>query len=183
MKTMTAKFPGTCRKCNARFPAGEQIQWSPETGATHADQCPALPQTGEPGFDRATRVWPTKDKDQPAELLPGVYEVGNDIYVVRLTRDKQRTYASKLVELNTGRRLTETGWIVPIDFEYAKGAIYDILPEHRMSLDRAKELTIRYGRCIVCTRHLKAAKSVEQGMGPVCIKTQLGVRLQQREAA
>jgi hypothetical protein len=35
---------------------------------------------------------------------------------------------------------------------------------------RAIEFTTRYGKCIVCGRHLKAAKSVEAGIGPVCIK-------------
>jgi hypothetical protein len=39
-----------------------------------------------------------------------------------------------------------------------------------MSLEKAKQLNIKYGRCIICGLKLKAAKSVEAGMGPVCIK-------------
>ena len=35
--------------------------------------------------------------------------------------------------------------------------------------EQAKALSIRYGRCIVCGRKLKAAKSVEAGIGPVCM--------------
>ena len=29
---------------------------------------------------------------------------------------------------------------------------------------------VRYGRCVRCSRHLKAAQSVVQGIGPVCVK-------------
>jgi hypothetical protein len=42
--------------------------------------------------------------------------------------------------------------------------------EDQMSLERAKELMIQYGRCINCGRFLKDARSVAQGLGPVCIK-------------
>jgi hypothetical protein len=37
-----------------------------------------------------------------------------------------------------------------------------------MNFEKAKALTIRYGRCICCGRRLKAAQSVERGIGPVC---------------
>lgn len=57
-----------------------------------------------------------------------------------------------------------------IDFEYAPGAIKVIREEHRMDLERAKELAVQYGRCLNCGRKLKVAESVERGIGPVCIK-------------
>lgn len=43
-----------------------------------------------------------------------------------------------------------------------------VKPGDQMNVERAKELMIRYGRCIVCGRFLKVAKSVERGIGPVC---------------
>ena len=120
-------------------------------------------------------------REKPADLLPGVYEVGEEVYVVRRTKDGERSYACKMVEIG-GKRLTVLGEVIPVDFEYDRGAIFKIDPEHIMPLDRAETLTIRYGRCLVCTRHLKDAKSVKRGIGPVCIKTQR-VALAQRKAA
>lgn len=58
---------------------------------------------------------------------------------------------------------TGEGW------EYARGAIRDLRPEHRMSVERAKELSVRFGRCIRCGALLTAEESVERGIGPVCI--------------
>lgn len=107
----------------------------------------------------------------PAQLEPGVYEIeAGKIYVVKLNREGTRLYAKRLVEINADR-VAESGDTVQIEFEYDRGAIFNIKPEHRMPLERAEQLTLRYGRCINCGRKLKAAKSVRQGIGPVCIKS------------
>ena len=102
---------------------------------------------------------------------PGVYEMPDGkIYVVKFNRPQTRLYAKRLVEI-AGDRLTEAGTTASIEFEYEAGAIFRLAPEMKMPLERAKQLTIRYGRCIVCGRHLKAAESVERGIGPVCVKS------------
>lgn len=103
-------------------------------------------------------------------LTPGVYDVDGHVYVVKFNREKTRMYAKHIVELASSDRLNAEGERINIDFVYEAGAIYTIKPEHRMSFDDAKVLTIRYGRCINCGRTLKAGKSVEQGIGPVCRK-------------
>jgi hypothetical protein len=134
--------------------------------AYEADYCPVCGTTT-----------PISERTQPAPaepVTPGVYEVEGEVFVVKPNREKTRVYAKKLVEIRS-ERLTETGEHVQIEFEYAPGAIRKIRPEHRMDVERAKALTIRYGRCIVCGRRLKAAQSVEQGIGPVCIKSFGGV--------
>lgn len=108
----------------------------------------------------------------PIESLTiGVYEIPTtgEIYVVKPNQEKTRLYAKKLVEAPS-ERVTETGKHVDFDFVYEKGAIYKLRPEFKMTLERGKELMIRYGRCIVCGRTLKKAESVERGIGPVCIK-------------
>lgn len=166
MKRMTSKFPGYCRKCNQSFPAGTEIDWSPETKAIHVT-CPEPIATAEPAW-------------KPEPLVPGVYELADGrIYVVKATReDKSRLYAKRFVQLNGDYRTTEAGSRVDFEFQYEKGdwatktgGIFDIKLSDRMSLERAKELITLYGRCINCNRHLKAAKSVEQGIGPVCVKS------------
>jgi len=118
--------------------------------------------------------WKTVEQQENSshihELTPGVYELPTgEIYVVKPNRAHTRLYAKKLVEAPS-ERLTETGEHVKFDFVYERGAIYKIRPEDKMKIERAKELMIRYGRCIVCGRRLKVAKSVERGIGPVCIK-------------
>jgi hypothetical protein len=105
-----------------------------------------------------------------AGLTPGVYDVNGHVYVVKPNREKTRLYAKRLVEI-AGERLNANNDRVNIEFVYDAGAIFKIKPEQKMPLEQAKVLTIRYGRCIVCGRGLKAGKSVEQGIGPVCIKS------------
>jgi hypothetical protein len=107
--------------------------------------------------------------EAPKVTSPGVYELATgEVYVVKFNKERFRLYAKKLVE--SSERLTETGKVVDFDFVYEPGAIYRLRPEDQMGLERAKELLIRYGRCIVCGRTLKVAKSVERGLGPVCVK-------------
>lgn len=109
-------------------------------------------------------------KEVHPDLTPGVYDVDNHVYIVKPNREKTRLYAKRLIEI-AGDRLNEHGDHVQIEFVYDPGAIFNVKPEHKMPLERAKALTIRYGRCIVCGRHLKAGVSVERGIGPVCIKS------------
>lgn len=111
---------------------------------------------------RATEVDP--------DLTPGVYEVNGHVYTVKFNQSKTRLYALRLVEINADR-LAESGDVVQIEFEYDRGAVWAIKPEHRMPLERAEQLSLRYGKCLNCHRKLKAAKSVRAGIGPVCIKS------------
>jgi hypothetical protein len=104
---------------------------------------------------------------------PGVFEKGDAIYVVKQNRAKTRMYAKRLTELRDaqGDRLTDAGGHVRFDFEYAAGAIYDLSEQDRMPESRAKDLHVRYGRCLNCGRTLKVAESLERGVGPVCAKS------------
>lgn len=117
--------------------------------------------------------WPREQAPQAernAEVAvsdPGVYRRDGEVYIVKPNREKTKLYAKRLVEIG-GERLAENGDVISIEFEYAPGAIYKLSPDDRMPFEDAKALTARYGRCIVCGRHLKAAQSVERGIGPVC---------------
>lgn len=111
-----------------------------------------------------------QEKQVDPALTPGVYDVNGQVFVVKPNQKKTGLYAKRLVEI-AGERLNANDDLVNIEFVYAPGVIFDIKPEQKMPLEDAKVLTIRYGRCIVCGRRLKAGKSVEQGIGPVCIKS------------
>lgn len=104
-------------------------------------------------------------------LTPGVYEVNGEIFNVKFNRAKTNLYAQRLVERPNVERLTEADTVVHIEFEYAPGVVRRLRPHHKMSIERARELTIRYGRCLACGRRLKNAESVERGIGPVCRKS------------
>lgn len=100
----------------------------------------------------------------------GVYRLPDGAIVkVQANKEKSRVYAKRLVEIG-GERLTEAGAHVHAEYRYEAGLIAQVEREGvKLTLEEAKALTIRYGFCIRCGRHLKAAQSVEQGMGPVCI--------------
>lgn len=103
-------------------------------------------------------------------LTPGMYKSGEDIFKVQKTRDGERLYAKRLVQIG-GRRLVDaTEEVVDFEFEYAPGAMRSLTLADRLPVEEAKALGLRYGRCIVCGRHLKDAYSVQNGIGPVCIK-------------
>jgi hypothetical protein len=122
--------------------------------------------------DFVETVRPTPTPVPSEVLVPGVYETGGQIYVVKFNKEKTGLYAKRLVVVGNGvTRRTEAGDTVKaIEFVYAAGAVYNIRLADRMPVERAKELITLYGQCIACGKHLKAAKSVEQGIGPVCIK-------------
>lgn len=107
------------------------------------------------------------DAPSSAAVDAGVYERDGVVYVVKAARESGNLYAKRIVEIG-GERLTEAGTVINAEFEYAPGVIRTLGPEHKMDYERAKALTIRYGFCIACGRHLKAAKSVDVGIGPVC---------------
>jgi hypothetical protein len=108
---------------------------------------------------------PTRTGSEPVE--PGVYEKDGVVYKVQRSRESGGLYAKQLVEIG-GERLTELGMRVNAEYQYVRGVIYSLSAEDKLSLERAKELTLRYGFCVACGRHLKAAQSVEDGIGPVC---------------
>lgn len=109
--------------------------------------------------------------DTNSGLPIGVYRRNGEIFVVKLNRAKTNKYVSRLVELTgSAERLNEDDERVKIDFVYEPGMLAQLRPEDQMSLEEAKPFIIRYGKCIYCRTPLKAADSVERGVGPVCIK-------------
>lgn len=88
------------------------------------------------------------------ELAEGMYRVGETIYKVYRTRETNRLVT---------KTLTEEG------FEYSgMKPLATIKPEHRMTLDEAKEYGKVTGTCCVCAAKLTNEKSIAAGIGPVC---------------
>jgi hypothetical protein len=92
--------------------------------------------------------------NRAAQLDEGMYKVGEDIFKVYRTRDKDILVTKQLIEgvfEYTGR--------APLKF---------ITVEHRMTLDEAKAYGKVTGTCCVCGRKLTNEASIADGIGPVC---------------
>lgn len=88
------------------------------------------------------------------ELTAGIYVVNCGVFKVQRSRESGRLYAKKLT--------AENKW------EYVAGAVYNLRPETRVTLDQAKEFGRRTGVCINCGAVLTDPVSVEAGIGPIC---------------
>lgn len=90
----------------------------------------------------------------PEPITEGMYKVGTDVYKVQAAvNGSGRLYAKKLVGQT---------------FVYSPGAMKVLRPEHKMTLEQAKEWGLLYGTCCVCGRTLTDERSIAAGIGPVC---------------
>lgn len=91
--------------------------------------------------------------NRPAEPAPeGVYRYIDSIYRV-VARPNGKRHAEELVN---GR------------YVYARGVVYKLRPEYRLSLDDARTYGKRTGTCIRCGIELHKPESIEAGIGPIC---------------
>lgn len=115
----------------------------------------------------------------PGDLDAGMYRMGEDVYKVQVAvHGSGRPYAKRLAATEycgecgreswnhseTNNHEFKTEW----KFDYAPGAIQQLKPEMRMTLEEAKEFGAIYGICCVCAAILTNEKSIEEGIGPVC---------------
>ena len=90
----------------------------------------------------------------------GYYFVDGEVYTVVAAKiDKSKSYAKILVNLG-GRG----------KWEYVRGMVMRLTPANRITVAQAKEFGHLHGFCMVCGKALTDPKSVENGIGPVCIK-------------
>lgn len=101
-----------------------------------------------------------------APLVMGVYQHDEQLFVIKPRKDKTRLYAMRVEQ--SAPRLTEKGEVVDFELVFAPGMMKVLTPDERLTMLQAENLLIRFERCINCHRHLKAAKSVAEGIGPVC---------------
>lgn len=108
----------------------------------------------------------TATKTQPEV---GVY-VLPDGTIVKAQPNKAKTnvYTLRWITIGGERLVDATEDRVHGEWEYAPELKREIKPEFKMTLEQAKDFILRYGQCARCSRKLKAAESVERGIGPVC---------------
>jgi len=111
---------------------------------------------------------PTPTSKQQA-LEPGIYMDGEGaIWKVQPNKAKTNVYA-KVWTAHNGERLTLGGERTHGEWDYVPGGLKSVVAARRMTLDEAKQFILIYGSCVRCGRTLKAADSVERGIGPVCV--------------
>ena len=110
----------------------------------------------------ALRVAPKAAAPSKPNVEEGMYRKGGVIFRVHRSRESGNLYAKRL-------ELDLMGSGKP-SFVYAKGAIMSITTDDKMSRDDAKAFGVETGICCVCSAYLTDAKSVAEGIGPVCAK-------------
>lgn len=94
------------------------------------------------------------------EIEDGMYVLDGTIYKVQhAVHGSGNQYAKRLVAGAPGERAT---------FVYAPGVVRKLRPEHRMTLDQAREWGALYGTCVRCGRVLTREDSIERMMGSTC---------------
>lgn len=153
------RYAGPCAKCGHRVEAEAGVLGGQPGGwfVLHADdECDPTP------------VAPPAPAPQ---LVPGVYVLDGQVLKVQERRDKRGVYTLRWHEISGERLLDHDGVSrVQGEWEYAPSFKAVLTDDHRMTLDEAKAFILRYGICARCGRKLKAAESVERGIGPVCAK-------------
>lgn len=107
-------------------------------------------------------------EDQPDQPDLGVYVLEDGTLVLaKPNRSKTNVYTMRWVD--SGQRIRdERGDWARGDWEYDPGLKRQLGSARKMTAAEAKEFVIRYGKCPRCSYKLKAAQSVERGIGPVC---------------
>ena len=108
----------------------------------------------------ARKTQRTERRSTPAGITEdGMYLVDGTIYKVqRAVHGSGNLYAKVL----------EIGEYGSARFEYAPGVVRTLTPEHKMTLDQAREYGALYGTCVVCGRTLTNEESIAAGIGPIC---------------
>ena len=105
---------------------------------------------------------------QQQQLEPGIYMDGEGaIWKVQQNKAKTNVYA-KVWTSHSGERLSLGGERTHGEWDYVPGGLRSVVSARRMTLDEAKQFILIYGSCVRCGRSLKAAESVERGIGPQC---------------
>jgi hypothetical protein len=126
-----------------------------------------------------------EESQTPVDLDAGMYRMDETIYKVQVAvHGSGHPYAKRLTPTGycgvcgehknyhegdskneiTGDHEFKAKWV----FDYAPGAIQQLQPEHKLSLEEAKNFGALYGTCCCCGTTLTNEESIEKGIGPIC---------------
>lgn len=151
----TEKQTAFIKKLVQEREAGDEIDWPSTTGEASA-----------------LIGWLLKQPMKPQAKAEAITEDGMyidrenvQIYKVQFNKAQgsgQRLYAKRLEVDDLGNGDFK------VRFEYAAGAVRNIRPEWKMTLEEAEAFGQLYGVCVRCGRDLTREESIARAMGPVC---------------
>jgi hypothetical protein len=98
-----------------------------------------------------------------AQAAPGYYIQDEQVIVVVENKAKTSTYAKRLV-ISTNGTKKSARW------DYAPGLGASLAGYAPLTVEQAAHLGHKHGICMICAKALTDPKSVDAGIGPVCIK-------------
>jgi Family of unknown function (DUF6011) len=170
-KQITAKFTGKCSRCGGTVPSGTTCTWAQGEGVRHIN-CTVTAVAKHNDVEQhilnaeIANVVEAQRNEKSVSVTMGVFKKDGRVYVVKPNKERTRVYAKEIVE--SPARMTESGMKVDFEARYAPGIVFKLTEADRWDLADAKDFLTKFSKCIVCGRHLKAAKSVERSIGPVC---------------
>lgn len=141
--------------------AGAEYAWAPLTRKGASNMIGWL--SGLPKKATAKAAPAAPAKQERVELEDGMYMVDGTFYKVQhAVHGSGNQYAKQafITDLGDGD--------FSVSFEYARGAIAKIRPEHKLTYEQAKEFGALYGTCCRCGKTLTDELSIALGIGPVC---------------
>jgi outer membrane biosynthesis protein TonB len=169
MLTTTAARPATDRQlAYIRSLLGER-EVTPEAAESYAEFLAQDDLTTAQASAAIDHLRPLPRRQAGTPLEAGVYVVDGAVVKLKLSQ-AGRLYSLRWVESSGERIVDGEEQRAHGDWSYEPALIRRTRPEHRMTVEEAKNFAVRYGQCANCGRTLKAAESVERGIGPVCIK-------------
>lgn len=120
--------------------------------------------------EQVARVQERKQGQRNDADVDGMYLLpdGRIVKVQYAVHGSGNPYAKLLTKLDTPT--IKRGKRVDYGFEYAPGLVRECKPEHKMTLEQAKEWGALYGACCCCGATLTDEVSIEAGIGPICGK-------------
>lgn len=112
--------------------------------------------------ERAARERQIRDETRKAER-PSASAISDGMYLM-----DGRVFKVQIAKQGSGNLYAKE--LINGSFVYSPGTIRQLRPEHRMSLEQAKEYGKLYGVCCNCGRDLTDEGSIEAGIGPICAK-------------
>lgn len=101
------------------------------------------------------------------EISEGFYKHNARIFKVqKAVHGSGRLYAKVLEVEETGEVDGKTEY--KGTWEYAKGAVFQLRPEEKLTQEQAAEFGKLYGVCCLCGRTLTNEESIAAGIGPIC---------------
>ena len=177
--TITAKFPGICRKCRQPIAQGETIEWEAGKGASHSS-CPAV-SVSVPKTPAALTI-------QPAKLFrmfgvarehlkyPKVHIHNSDVPMFLYVAGERSSTPGALQVI----RQSDKEWLGRINLDGAVDLSKKLSPKLKSQVvelleafaaDPAGYATLhgqQTGHCCFCGRGLEDYRSVSMGYGPTC---------------